>query len=142
MTTPLSPRLAEVVDSLPLQPDSRVLEIGCGPGAAARAVAARLTTGHILAVDRSARAVAQVRTNCAAEIASGRMSVRHVAAEDFVLEPGEDLFDIAFVGSLDGRHPETGRLALQRITAALSADGRLYIDGGRPLREILPIALR
>jgi len=142
MTTPLSPRLAEVVDSLPLQPDSRVLEIGCGPGAAARAVAARLTTGHILAVDRSARAVAQVRTNCAAEIASGRMSVRHVAAEDFVLEPGEDLFDNAFVGSLDGRHPETGRLALQRITAALSADGRLYIDGGRPLREILPIALR
>lgn len=142
MTTTLSPRLAEIVDSLPLQPDSRVLEIGCGPGAAARAVAARLTTGHILAVDRSATAVAQVRTNCAAEIASGRMSVRHVAAEDFVLEPGEDLFDIAFavrVGALDGRHPEKGRLALQRITAALSADGRLYIDGGRPLREILPI---
>ena len=38
----LSPRLAAVVQALPLRPDSRVLEIGCGPGAAARAVAARL----------------------------------------------------------------------------------------------------
>jgi trans-aconitate methyltransferase len=39
------------VAALPLQPHFRILEIGCGPGAAARAVAARLTTGHILAVD-------------------------------------------------------------------------------------------
>lgn len=122
-----------------------MLEIGGGAGAAARAVAARLTTGHILAVDRSVRAVAQVRTNCAAGIASGRMRVQHVAAEDFVLEPGDDVFDIAFAvrfGALDGRHAEAGRQALQRIAAALSLDGRLYIDGGRPLRAILPIAQR
>ena len=48
----LSARLAAVVDALPLRPDMRVLEIGCGPGAAARAVAERLTTGHVLAIDR------------------------------------------------------------------------------------------
>lgn len=47
----LSSRLAAIVDALPLRPDSRVLEIGCGPGAAARAVAARLVTGHVLAID-------------------------------------------------------------------------------------------
>jgi protein-L-isoaspartate O-methyltransferase len=48
MTPPprLSPRLQAVVEALPLQPDARVLEIGCGPGAAARAIAARLTTGR------------------------------------------------------------------------------------------------
>jgi hypothetical protein len=33
----LSHRLAAIVEALPLRPESRVLEIGCGPGAAARA---------------------------------------------------------------------------------------------------------
>ncbi len=34
MTTPrLSPRLARIVEALPLEPHLRVLEIGCGPGA-------------------------------------------------------------------------------------------------------------
>jgi cyclopropane fatty-acyl-phospholipid synthase-like methyltransferase len=139
MPKDLSPRLAEIVDALPLTPRSRVLEIGCGPGAAARAVAARLTSGHILATDRSAKAIAQAKAASAEEIASGRMSVRQVAAEDFVLEPGEAPFDIVFairVGALDGRHPEAGRRALERIAAALAPGGRLLVDGGQPLREI------
>ena len=59
MASRLSPRLAALVDALPLHPGMRVLEVGCGPGAAARAVADRLTTGQVLAVDRSAAAVAQ-----------------------------------------------------------------------------------
>lgn len=82
MPSQLSPRLAAVVDALPLQPCSRVLEIGCGPGAAARAVAARLTTGHILAIDRSAAAIAQAEAVSMKEIRSGRMSLRQVAAEE------------------------------------------------------------
>jgi cyclopropane fatty-acyl-phospholipid synthase-like methyltransferase len=128
----LSPRLAAVVDALPLQPHSRVLEIGCGPGAAARAVAARLTTGHILAIDRSATAIAQARVAAAAEIASGRMSVRQVAAEEFVLEAAEEPFDIVFavrVGALDGRHPEAGQRVLRRIAEATAANARLFVDG-------------
>jgi cyclopropane fatty-acyl-phospholipid synthase-like methyltransferase len=137
----LSPRLAAIVDALPVRPDSRVLEIGCGPGAAARAVAARLTTGHILAVDRSATAVAQARAAAAEEIAAGRMSVRRSAGEDFVLQAGEEPFDLVFavrVGALDGRHPEAGRRMLERLARATTAGARLFIDGGDPLRE-LPI---
>lgn len=116
-----------------------MLEIGCGTGAAARAVARRLDEGHILAIDRSAKAVTQARAASAAEIASGRMSVRHVAAESFVLEPDDQPFDIVFavrVGALDGRHPEAGRQATERIEAALAPGGRVFIDGGRPLREL------
>jgi SAM-dependent methyltransferase len=135
----LSSRLAAIVDALPLQPHSRVLEIGCGPGAAARAVAARLVTGHILAIDRSASALAQARAAGAYEIASGRMSVRQVAVEDLVLQPDEEPYDIAFavrVGALDGRHPAVGERALRRIAMATTSDGRLFIDGGDPLREL------
>jgi protein-L-isoaspartate O-methyltransferase len=141
MPVGLSPRLADIVAALPLQPHLRVLEIGCGPGAAARAVAARLTTGHILAIDRTATAIAQARKNAAVEIASGRLSVRQVAAEDFTLKPDEEPFDLVFairVGALDGRHPVAGQQALQRIAAATVPGARLFIDGGQPLRE-LPI---
>lgn len=135
----LSPRLAEIVDALPLEPDSRVLEIGCGPGAAARAVARRLESGHILAVDRSAKAVAQAEAASSEEIAAGRMSVRQAEAESFALEPGELPFDLVFairVGALDGRHPDAGREAMARIVAVLAPNGCVVIDGGDPLREL------
>lgn len=138
-TTDLSPRLAAIVDALPLRLGLRVLEIGCGPGAAARAVARRIGDGQILAIDRSAKALEQARRGSEAEIASGRLIFRQVAIEDFELEEGEALFDIAFavrVGALDGRYPEAGRRALRRIVTALKPTGRLFVDGGDPLREI------
>lgn len=135
----LSPRLASIVDALPLAPGIRVLEIGCGPGAAARAVAARIGDGFVLAIDRSSRAVFQAQTACAEEIESGRMEVRQAAIEQFELRPGEQPFDLAFavrVGALDGRHPQLQGPALARIARALTPEGRLFIDGGDPLREL------
>ena len=140
MPAALSPRLAAVVAALPLRPDSRVLEVGCGPGAAARAIADRLVTGHVLALDRSAAAVAQVRAGSAAQIAAGRLSVRQGAVEDFELQPGEEPYDLVLavrVGALDGRHPEAGRQALRRIAAATTPAARLLVDGGDPLRELV-----
>ncbi|WP_035855983.1 SAM-dependent methyltransferase [Cryptosporangium arvum] len=128
----LSPRLAALVDALPLRPDSRVLEIGCGPGAAARAVAARLTTGRIVAIDRSAAAIRQAESAGAEEIAAGRLRVRRIAAEAFVLDPGEPPFDLVFavrVGALDGRLPELGAQVLRRLAECTTPDARLYVDG-------------
>ena len=125
--------------ALPLRPGLRVLEVGCGPGAAARAVAARLSTGHVLAIDRSARAVAQAVAAGAELVASGRLSFRQVAVEDFVLLPEEAPYDLVFavrVGALDGRHPEAGAAALRRLAAAVTDEGRLLVDGGDPLREV------
>ncbi|MEU4394889.1 hypothetical protein [Kribbella sp. NPDC023855] len=81
MSASLSSRLAAVVDALPLVPGLRVLEFGCGPGAAAGEVARR-------------------------------------------------------VGALDGRHPAQQAPSLARIAAALTPTGRLFIDGGSPLREL------
>ena len=136
-----SDRIRDLVEALPLRPGLRVLEIGCGPGVAARLVAARVAPGLVLAIDRSVTAIAQAKAASAAEIAAGIMMVRQSAVEDFALEPGEARFDFAFamrVGALDGRHPELERRALARIAAALVPGGRVFIDGGNPLREIIP----
>ena len=118
----------------------RVIEIGCGPGAAARAVASRVgPNGHVLAVDRSAKAIAQLRVRAADLVAAGRLTPCHAEAEELELEPGEDRYDIAFavrVGAFDGRHPEAGVQAMERLGRALVAGGRLFVDGGDPLREI------
>lgn len=135
----LSPRLTAVIDALPLRAGMRVLEIGGGAGAAAKAVAERIGNGHILMIDRSAASTVLAEKNAAAEINAGRMSVRQVAVEEFKLLPDEEPFDLAFairVGALDGRHPRAGQIALQRIADALTPRGRLLIDGGSPLREL------
>jgi SAM-dependent methyltransferase len=136
----ISARLAAVVDALPLEPGLRVLEIGCGPGVAARAVAARIgPDGFVLATDRSARAVAQARSGSTTEIAAGVMDVRQVAAEDVALEDGEAPYDLAFavrVGAFDGRHPAAGEQAKARLATVLVPGGLLYIDTGDPLQPI------
>lgn len=140
MVSVVSPRIAGFVQALPLERGFRVLEIGCGPGVAARMVANRVGSGYVLAIDRSEKAIALAIKQSASEIAAGTLGYRRVAAEDFQLPPDEPLFDMAFamrVGALDGRHPEVGIKALARIKAALKPKGRLFIDGGSPLFEIL-----
>lgn len=139
MAVKLSKRLAEIVNALPLSDGIRILEIGCGPGAAAREIARRIGKGHILAIDRSEKAIQQAIAGSEAEIRSGRLSFRKAAIEEFELGRHEAAFDLAFaarVGALDGRHPEIEAEALRKIAKALKKDGKLFVDGGKPLKEI------
>jgi SAM-dependent methyltransferase len=136
----ISPRIAVIVDALPLRTGMRVLEIGCGPGVAARAVLERIGDGYVLAIDRSSKAIEQARGASKAGQTLDHLEFRHVAIEDFELDQGEAPYDLAFairVGALDGRHPEAGRRALARIKRALVQGGRLFIDGGNPLQEVV-----
>ena len=132
----LSPRLAAVLEALPLRPGMRVLEVGCGPGALARAIAKRVgPEGYVLGIDRSPTAIH------AAESASdhGSLDFRVAATEEFRLRRDEPPFDLVVairVGALDGRHPAAGALALDRLRGVLVPGARLYIDGGDPLVEI------
>lgn len=136
----LSTRLRQIVDALPLTVGLRVIEIGCGPGAAAIEVAHRIgASGRVLAVDRSAAAIAQLSRSGADLISSGRLRLCTVAVEDLELPADEPPYDLAFavrVGALDGRHPDLEARAIGRIRSALTPGGRLFIDGGDPLREI------
>lgn len=139
MAQRISKRLVEIVEALPIKKDMRVLEIGCGPGVAARQIASRLDKGYVLAIDRSEKAIHQAIEGSQQEINSGRLAFRQVAIENFELINKEKPFDLAFavrVGALDGRHPELEKKALIKIAKALTKNGKLFIDGGNPLKEI------
>lgn len=137
MSKAISPRIAAAIAALPLRPDMRVLEVGCGPGVAARAISRKLTTGSLVAIDRSPRAIAQAIAGSTDELASGRLEFRQSAIEDFTLLPGEARFDLAFamrVGALDGRHRELERQAMTQLKAVLRPDGLVCIDDRPPVR--------
>lgn len=140
MAVKASSRLIEIAEALPLHPGMRVLEIGCGPGVLARLMAERLQGDvFVLGIDRSAAAIAAARARIAESAYPTALAFRQSAAEHLRLADGDDPFHLAVairVGALDGRHPEAGRLALPRIRAALVPGGRLFIDGGDPLREL------
>jgi SAM-dependent methyltransferase len=118
--TAVPARVAWAVELLDPQPHERVLEAGCGPGVAARLVGSRLTTGRLLAVDRSATAVRRT----AARVAGLPVDVRAAALAGI----GADAeFDAAFTVDVnvfwtrpDG--PELGVLA-----RALRPGGRLLV---------------
>jgi SAM-dependent methyltransferase len=107
----------------------------------ARELSKRIGNGYVLGIDRSAKAIQQAIAGSQEEIKAGRLSFRKVAIEKFELDINEKPFDMAIavrVGALDGRHPEIEKQALLNISRALTKKGKLFIDGGNPLKEILP----
>lgn len=134
----ISKRLLEIINALPLKNDLRILEIGCGTGIAAREIVNRFDTIFVLATDRSEKAIQQSIQNSGAEISAGKLQFQKIAIEEFTLEDHKK-FDFAFairVGALDGRHPEIEKQALDKIKKSLKSNGKLFIDGGSPLKEI------
>lgn len=138
MNPKLSTRLSKIIDALSIREEQRILEIGCGTGAAAREIVRRVKNIYVLGIDRSAKAIEQSINGSRKEIASGKLHFHQAAIEEFDCS-GLPAFDFAFairVGALDGRHPEIEERALKNIAKALKKGGKLFIDGGDPLREI------
>lgn len=133
----LSTRLRQIADTLPLRRGMRVLEIGCGPGALARAIAARLGDGYVLGIDRSEAAISKAGALVAG--AGARLEFQCIAIEDFRLRDNAPPFDLAIairVGAFDGRQPRVADEARLRVFTALTPGGRFFIDGGDPLKEV------
>jgi SAM-dependent methyltransferase len=59
------------------QPGDRVLEVGCGPGIAIKALSRVVTSGHVSAVDISAVMVSAARRRNMRAVAQGRVDIRH-----------------------------------------------------------------
>ena len=71
-------RIRWAVDFMDVQPNDHVLEIGCGPGAAAELICARLESGKLFAIDRSESGVDRTRRRCAKYVEAGRLTVRQI----------------------------------------------------------------
>ena len=139
MPSPASKRILEAVAALPLYPGVRVIEVGCGPGVAAREIIRRWPTAYVLGIDRSAKAIQQAVAGSLVQVKAGRLLFRHVAVEELELHRDEQRYDLAFglrVGALDGRHPDLEAIALSRLVACLRPQGRIFVDGGSPLRVL------
>lgn len=139
--TELSARLQAAVAALPLRPGLRVIEIGCGPGAAARAVARIVGPGGggVLAVDRSARAIATLEASLAQDPTVAGW-IEPVCCSAAALElSGRPPYDLAFairVGALDGRHPAERAASLAAIRAALVPGGPILVGDGGSLVDL------
>jgi len=124
----LPARVAWAVDLVDPGPADRVLEVGCGPGVAAALIAARLTTGRLVAVDRSAVAVRRT----AARVADVRAAAPG-SAEPGVAEPGAAQPGAASALLADARLAGLGvtepGVAEPGAASALLADARLAGPG-------------
>jgi trans-aconitate methyltransferase len=74
----IPPRLMWAVDLMDPQPGDNILEIGCGPGAGAELICARLTTGKLFAIDRSESGVDRTRRRNQKYVDAGRLTVRQI----------------------------------------------------------------
>lgn len=74
----IPPRIRWAVDLMDVQPNDQILEIGCGPGAGAELICARLETGKLFAIDRSESGVDRTRRRNAKYVESGRLIVRQI----------------------------------------------------------------
>ncbi len=103
----MSDRLRAVVDGLDIQPDDRVLEIGCGHGVAATFVCERLVGGHLTGVDRSAKMVEAAARRNAVYVDAGRADFVVARLEE--LDLGDRRFDKIFAVRLGLFHREPER---------------------------------
>src|SRR6476619_1672264 len=71
-------RIRWAVEVMDVQPNDHVLEIGCGPGAAAELICQKLETGKLFALDRSESGVDRTKRRCAQHVESGRLTVRQI----------------------------------------------------------------
>jgi SAM-dependent methyltransferase len=113
---------------LDVRPHHQLLEIGCGNGTAVAAVAERLATGTILAIDRSAATVARATQRNAVHIARGVARIVQVDLADLTVPAGH--FHTIFALNVNLFQTDATE-AVEVIRRALRRRGRLVVGYGR-----------
>lgn len=134
MPTPISERIEAAVALLTPRPNERLLEIGCGTGQAIQAMLARQPTAHIVAIDRSEKAVARARIVNRAAIEAGRVAISIGDIEHGPVAPGG--FDRVFAIRLNSFWTRPG-VALPHVAASLGPEGELWLIYDGPADKVL-----
>jgi SAM-dependent methyltransferase len=118
-----------VAEALSVEPADRILEVGCGHGVTASLVCERLDSGHLTAIDRSAKMIDMAAKRNRAHVAAGRADFRVVPLEQADL--GDERFDKVFAVHVAffWRKPAQ---ALPIVRSLLARGGRLYLFNQTP----------
>jgi len=116
------------VESLAVEPDDRVLEIGCGPGVAVSLIAERLDGGTITAIDRSSVAVERACWRNAAHLESGKATISRTALEE--VEPTAERYDKIFAVNVNVFWIRDVGPELELIRRLLAPEGSLFLFWG------------
>ena len=118
-------RLTWAVGTLEVQPDDRLLEIGCGHGVAVSLVCERLAGGSVLAVDRSAKMIEMAARRNAAHVAAGRAAFQVAPLHEADL--GGARFDVVYAIHVPVLLRGDPRRELAIVRAHLAPGGRFAL---------------
>jgi len=111
------------VQLLDVGPADRVIELGCGPGVALAALAARATRGTVVGVDHSPVMISQARRRNRAAVRDGRVRLVEASVAHLALDGS---FDAALAVNTLGMWPEPVE-RLREIRALLRPGGRIAL---------------
>ena len=120
-----SERLVWAVETLAVEPDDRLLEIGCGHGVAVSLVCEKLDGGTITAIDQSTKMIEMAKKRNADHVAAGVASFRDASLHqaDFDDSRFDKIFAIHVGVFLRGQPARE----LKIIKDHLAPDGSLYL---------------
>jgi len=124
MSQRIADRYRWASDIMDIAPSDRILEVGCGNGTMASLICERLTTGRIVAIDRSATMIARAEAKNRQHVASGRASFHTVSIDGFDAQRRH--FDVAFAINVNvfWMEPTT---ELGVIGQALAPEGSVFL---------------
>lgn len=117
-------RIAWALDALAPKPSDRLLEIGCGQGLAVAALRERLTSGTILAIDRSATMIAAARRRNQDHLREGKATFAAMSLADMTF--GAQRFDKVFAINVNLFWRDAAR-ELAIIRSILAPRGSLHL---------------
>jgi cyclopropane fatty-acyl-phospholipid synthase-like methyltransferase len=131
-------RIRLALHQLDPQPGEQILEIGCGPGVAAALVADRIGSGgHLVAIDRSATALARARVRTADR--ADRITFVRTDLAGFT---ADRIFDKAFCVNVNVFWTGSAESELSVLRNCLRPGGTLFIcyeapRGRRPSERVV-----